>query len=239
MPYSHNKVPVSRTSVPENVPDSPISGSDSGDFGTKHREESYMLSTNAKEREQIDRFVRENVTDILRMIEAKCDELDITNDELMTAADVSRTSFYRLWKFIHPETMTDDEKRSKPSTEHVLRLCCALELTPKQFQYQSPTGGAPSFSDEKRAQITDQMWEIISNQRTTIEQLEKERNQLQEDNRRLTEIAFSREEDIRAHILRNNQLTDALIERHDQMHELNRLHNERVDRLLDTFLKTK
>ena len=35
------------------------------------------------------------------------------------------------------------------------------------------------------------------------------------------------------------QLTDALIERHDQMHELNRLHNERVDRLLDTFLKTK
>ena len=239
MPDSHNKVPVSRTSVPENVSDSPISGSDSGDFGTKHREESYMLSTNAKEREHIDRFVRENVTDILRMIEAKCDELDITNDELMTAADVSRTSFYRLWKFIHPETMTDDEKRSKPSTEHVLRLCCALELTPKQFQYQSPTGGAPSFSDEKRAQVTDQMWEIISNQRTTIEQLEKERNQLQEDNRRLTEIAFSREEDIRAHILRINQLTDALIDRHDQMHELNRLHNERVDRLLDTFLKTK
>ena len=196
-----------------------------------------MLSTNAKEREQIDRFIRENVTDILRMIEAKCDELDITNDELMTVADVSRTSFYRLWKYIHPETMTDDEKRSKPSTEHVLRLCCALELTPKQFQYQSPTGGAPSFSDEKRAQTTDQMWEIISNQRATIEQLERERNQLQEDNRRLTEIAFSREEDIRVQIQRNNRLTDALLERHDQMHELNRHHNERVDRLLAALLK--
>lgn len=239
MPELHNSVPDFRTLVPEQSQNSSVSGPDSGKSGTKSNEESYMLSTNAKEREQIDRFVRENVTDILRMIEAKCDELDITNDELMTAADVSRTSFYRLWKFIHPETMTEDEKRSKPSTEHVLRLCCALELTPKQFQYQSPTGGAPSFSDEKRAQVTDQMWEIISNQRTTIEQLEKERNQLQEDNRRLTEIAFSREEDIRVQIERNNKLTDALIERHDQMHELNRLHNERVDKLLDTFLKNK
>lgn len=198
-----------------------------------------MLGTNAKEREQIDLFIRENITEIMRMIEAKCDELDITNDELMTAADVSRTSFYRLWKFIRPETMTEEEKRSKPSTDHVLRLCCALEITPKQFQYQSPSGGAPSFTDEKRAQVSDQMWEIISTQRATIEQLEKERDRLQADNRRLTEIAFSREEDIRANIARNNKLTDALIERHDQMHELNRLHNERVDKLLDTFLKNK
>lgn len=198
-----------------------------------------MLGTNAKEREQIDRFIRENITEIMRMIESKCDELDITNDELMTAADVSRTSFYRLWKFIRPDTMTEEEKRSKPSTEHVLRLCCALEITPKQFQYQSPSGGAPSFTDEKRAQVSDQMWEIISTQRTTIAQLEKERDQLQADNRRLTEIAFSREEDIRANIARNNKLTDALLERHDQMHEINRQHNERVDKLLDTFLKNK
>lgn len=198
-----------------------------------------MLGTNAKEREQIDRFIRENITEIMRMIESKCDELDITNDELMTAADVSRTSFYRLWKFIRPDTMTEEEKRSKPSTEHVLRLCCALEITPKQFQYRSPSGDEPSFTDEKRAQVSDQMWEIISSQRATIAHLEEERNQLQADNRRLTEIAFSREEDIRANIARNNKLTDALLERHDQMHELSRQHNERVDRLLDTFLKNK
>lgn len=239
MPELHNSVPDFRTLVPEQSQNSSISGPDSGKSGTKHSEESYMLGTNAKEREQIDLFIRENITEIMRMIEAKCDELDITNDELMTAADVSRTSFYRLWKFIRPETMTEDEKRSKPSTEHVLRLCCALEITPKQFQYQSASGSEPSFTDEKRAQVSDQMWEIISTQRTTIAQLEKERDRLQEDNRRLTEIAFSREEDIRANIARNNKLTDALIERHDQMHELNRLHNERVDKLLDTFLKNK
>ena len=239
MPDCNTKVPDSRTFVPDEYQNHTVSGTDSGDFGTKFREESSMLGTNAKEREQIDRFIRENITEIMRMIESKCDELDITNDELMTAADVSRTSFYRLWKFIRPDTMTEEEKRSKPSTEHVLRLCCALEITPKQFQYQSPSGGAPSFTDEKRAQVSDQMWEIISTQRTTIAQLEKERDQLQADNRRLTEIAFSREEDIRANIARNNKLTDALLERHDQMHEINRQHNERVDKLLDTFLKNK
>lgn len=237
MPDNFKKVPDFRTSVPDQSQNSSASGSDSGESGTKNREESYMLGTNTKEREQIDLFIREHITEIMCMIEKKCDELDITNDELMTAADVSRTSFYRLWKFIRPESMSEEEKRHRPSTEHVLRLCCALEITPKQFQYRSPSGDEPSFTDEKRAQVSDHMWEIISSQRAAIARLEEERDQLQADNRRLTEIAFSREEDIRANIARNNKLTDALLERHDQMHELSHQHNERVDRLLAALLK--
>ena len=191
------------------------------------------------EREKIDPFIREHITVIMQMIEKKCDELDITNDALMTAADVSRTSFYRLWKFIHPETMTDEEKKHRPSTEHVLRLCCALEITPRQFQYQSPTGSAPTFTDDKREAVSDNMWDIIASQRATIEQLQTDIDQLQADNRRLSDIVFSREEDIRTNILRNNKLADTLIEHHNQMHELNRQHNERIDKLLDALLKSE
>lgn len=239
MPDDCKKVPDSRTFVPEQSQNHAGCGTDSGEFGTKPKEESYMLGTNKKEQEQIDLFVRENITEIMRMIEKKCDELDITNDELMTAADVSRTSFYRIWKFIRPESMTDEEKRSKPNTEHVLRLCCALELTPKQFQYESPSGSSPTYTDDRRAQVSDQMWAIISSQRATIEQLQTDLDQLQADNRRLTEIAFSREDDIRANIARNNKLTDALLERHDQLFELNRQHNERIDKLIDALLKSE
>ncbi len=191
----------------------------------------------------IDVFVRENIREIMQFLRSKCKEKGITHDELMTVTKIPHASFYRLWKMGLPEEqLTDEDKRpSKPNADHVCRLCIALGVSLAEFQHP-PTDDSimylPALKENSHEEVMNGIWGEIASLRDAISGLEAERERLESDNRRLSDIAFSREEDIRTNIARINKLTDALIERHDQMHELNRLHNDRVDRL-DTALRQR
>ena len=194
----------------------------------------------------IDRFVREHIRGIMGFIREKCDEKNITGDELMNITKIAHTSFYRLWKFGKPDEDLAEEDREwmknyKPNADHVCRICLAVGVSLDEFQ-RAPTAESvinlPALSELSHEKIMNNMWEEISGLRDTISILERDNAQLTEKNEELTKKVFDRENDIRSNIERINKLTDALIDRHDQMHELNRAHNERVDRL-DSALRDR
>lgn len=252
MPVCENKVPVFEPKVPGKCPNCenqvPKCGTNvprCEKNGASQHTEGINSMPNTKIAD-IDLFVREHIFDIMRFVQAKCDEKNITNDELMSVTKIAHSSFYRLWRCGRPEEeLTDEDKKPfKPNADHVCRMCLALGVSLDEFQ-RTPTAESvvflPALPEDSHSEIMDNLWNEISGLRDTIAQLEDENAALKSENKRLMNVALSREEDIRSNIMRINKLTDALIERHDQMHDINRTHYEHLytifSRILDSDAK--
>lgn len=232
MPNYEKTVPLLPGQIPEKFPES----------SKKHNEENDEVPNTAIP--DIDKFVRENIRAIMTFIRDKCEDKKITGDELMNITKIAHTSFYRLWKFGKPEDELDEEDRDwmktyKPNADHVCRICLAIGISLDEFQ-RAPTAESvinlPALSELNHEKIMNNMWEEIAEQRNTIKILETDNEQLARKNEELTKMVFSREEDIRSNIMRINKLTDALIDRHDQMHELNRTHYEHLYTIFSRIL---
>lgn len=184
----------------------------------------------------IDTLVRDKGAEILLFLKQKQEEMDISNTALMELTKIPQTSFYRIW----------NGDGSKLNSDHLCRLCLILGVSIDAFE-RDPSDDStirlPALREESHAAIIQGLMDEINKQKTTVAQLTEE---LEEKNAKIAELRQMLNDRIselcavqEQYASRVDKLTDALIERHDQMHELNKVHNARVDRLIEELLKAK
>lgn len=184
----------------------------------------------------IDSLIREKGSEILQFLQQKQEEMDITNADLMERTKIPQTSFYRIW----------NGDGTKVNADHLCRLCLILGVSIDAFQRDpsaTSTVRLPGLREDSHAEIIQGLQEEITRQKETVQQLTEE---LESKNAKITDLKQTLAERT-AELLflqqkysdRVDKLTDSLIERHDQMHELNKAHNVRVDRLIEEIFRIK
>ncbi len=238
MPELDNAVPVLREKVPSECRNHPKS---------MEEETSEVPNTAIPD---IDVFVREHIWEIMSFIRQKCEDKNVTAEELQIITKIAHTSFFRLWKFGKAEEELDEEELAKmkvykPNADHVCRLCLAIGISLDEFQ-RMPTGEStvklPALREDSHEEIMDSFFEEFNRQKNIIETLTYD-NSRKSDRIVELDVELKRRIDEFNELQRSSTeriavLTDALIERHDQMHQLNRDHGERIDRL-DTALRMR
>ncbi len=228
MPFYKNSVPLSETAVPSTTPTSATNN------GVNAMPNNY---------DELSAYIKQHIREIVPFLRAKSEEKDFTNEELMRITEIPKSTFYRIWKIGSPSEEMDptSKKPYMPDPDTICRLCLAIGVSLTEHD-SPPTNSSsinlPGLKENSHEAIMDNMWGEIAGLRSEISRLENDRDLILAENKKLMEVVFSREEDIRSNIERINMLTDALLERHDQMHELNRIHNERVDKL-DQALRSR
>lgn len=246
MPDYRFGVPLFAEKVPDKVPNQAPDGTESGTAGTnsgtdstRNSGDSAMLNLN--NREALNAYIREHIREIVTLVRAKASEKDCPHELLMYVTDISKSTFYRIWKIGTPEEEIDPKtgRSYMPSPDSIARLCLVLGISITEHDTPpSPesTVNLPGLKETSHEKIMDNMWSEIDSLRNTIKQLEADRERLESENKRLTDIVFSREDDIRTNIARNNKLTDALLEAYERMHKMTQEHNDRLDKLLENIL---
>lgn len=245
MPSCEIKVPLSNEKVPSEFQKSTKPSKESAKLNTdsaKPNGDSTML--NLENREVLNAYIKENIAEIVALIREVITKNDYSHELVMYVTDISKSTFYRIWKIGTPEEEFDPntKKRYMPTPDTIGRLCLVLGIsltehdTPPTADSTVTLAGLTEYSHEK---IMANMWSEIESLRNTITQLEADRERLETENARLANIAFSREDDIRANLARNNKLSDALLEAHERMHKITEDCNARVDKLLAAILDNK
>lgn len=198
---------------------------------------------NLNNREALNAYIREHIREIVTLVRAKVDMIGCPHELVMYVTDISKSTFYRIWKIGTPEEEIDPKtgKSYMPSPDSVARLCLVLGISITEHDTpptSDSTVNLPGLKGTSHEKVMENMWAEIESLRNTIKQLEADRERLESENKRLTDIVFSREDDIRTNIARNNKLTDALLEAYDRMHKMNQEHNDRLDKLLENILNS-
>lgn len=184
----------------------------------------------------IDTLIREKGPEILQFLRQKQEEMNISNADLMERSRIPQTSFYRIWS----------GDGHKMNADHLCRLCLILGVSIDAFQRDpsdSSTVRLPGLREDSHAEIVSGLMEEINRQKENVVKLTGE---LEEKNAKIAELKVIVAEKVnelcliqQKYVERFDRLTDALMERHDQMHELNIAHNIRVDKLIAEVLKSK
>lgn len=229
MPEPDNTIPLPASVISQTVPGSPTTAG-----------ESAMLDNN----EAITAYVKQHIREIVPFLRAKCSEKGYSNELVMKLTEIPRSTFYRIWKIGTPDEEVDPSSKKPyvPSPDTICRICTVVGVSLTEHA-NAPTDNStvklPGLKENSHEIIMDNMWKEISDLRETITKLEADRERLETENARLANIAFSREDDIRTNIARNNKLSDALIEAHERMHKITEDCNARVDKLLSAILDNK
>ena len=152
-----------------------------------------------------DKHRRQSYSKILiNQMNARAKERDAANKTIMEVADISQSTYYRFWnsELEYPVISLDD----------AINICAFLDLSIDALYRpvkELPTGNLPVL-DGPRDNIMENASKMLSERKSEIETLESQNSELRT---RLAEL------DAEARSL------------HNQIHELNRQHAERLDKL--------
>ena len=178
-------------------------------------------------RPDISLIIRDHGPGLLDHMRHKQKERGVSNAEIINLAGIPQSSFYRLWN--------GDGK--KMDHDHVARICLFLGISIDDFLHDTTdeTKAKLEISEVSHEDVMTNIHEEIGRLKNTIEQLQKDISErdtkimLLEDG-----LKTKTEEMVTLHATyadRIDKLKDVLIERHTQMHEMNRIHNERIDEM--------
>lgn len=192
---------------------------------------------------EIHKYIREHIREIAPFLHEKAREKGITNEELMIATDISHSTLYRIWKIGTPdEERGKDGKPYMPDPATIGVLCLALGVSYNEFEKKPVPDAAviiPAANAESQEKVMDNIWGEVQKNREMVETLESKNAELKNKKAEISQELTDTREELKRCYARIEQLTDILIDRHDQMHELNKLHNLRVDRLFEEMLRLK
>lgn len=192
---------------------------------------------------EIHKYIREHIREIAPFLRKKSKEKGITNEELMIATKISHSTIYRIWKIGTPdEEIGKDGKPYMPDPASIGLLCLALGVTYNEFEHAPSTDSAviiPGASAESQEKVMENIWAEVKKNKEAAEILESEKSDLIDRNAELEHTISELRAELKECRARIDQLTDALIERHDQMHSINREHCEQVSRLTATLAETQ
>lgn len=192
---------------------------------------------------EITPFIKNHIREIMPYLRKKAEEKGLKNDELMAATAIPHTTYYRMWKIGTPdEEKQKDGKPYLPDPDNVCRLCLAIGASLDEFQ-RVPSAETPVFlpalSGESAERVITNMWGEVQKNKEAAESLESEKSDLIDRNAELEHTIRELRAELKECRARIDQLTDALIERHDQMHSINREHCDQVSRLTATLAETQ
>lgn len=192
---------------------------------------------------EIHKYIREHIREIAPFLHKKAKEKGITNEELMIATNVSHSTLYRIWKIGTPdEEKGKDGKMYMPDPGTIGVLCLALGVMYNEFEKAPAPDVAviiPAANAESQEKVMDNIWGEVQKNREIAETLENKNAELKAKKAEISQELADAREELKRCYARIEQLTDILIDRHDQMHELNRQHNLRVDRLFEEMFRLK
>lgn len=172
-------------------------------------------------------LIRESGPELLAFMKKKQKEKELSNADIIKYTGIPQTSFYRFW----------NSDGTHMDHDNVARICLLLGISIDEFR-RSPTDESKAkleIYENSHEDVMNNIHSEINRQKQTIAELRKEIEELEEENKRLELEVRDKINEIIAlhtrHAERVDKLNDALLLRHDQMHELNNHHNERVDTL--------
>lgn len=243
MPLDDIRVPILNSKMPQKSTASTIGATNCGNMDSKNVPQNEKMEDcdMPNSQPEINSFVKEHIREIMPFLRKKCEEKGLKNEELMIATAIPHTTFYRMWKIGTPdEERGRDGRQYVPDPDNVCRLCLTIGVSLDEFQ-RVPTADStvflPALSEQSHEKVIDNMWGEVQKNREAAENLESEKTDLLDKNAELEETLRQAREELRQCHARIDQLTDALIERHDQMHEINRAHSERIDKLNNELLQ--
>lgn len=192
---------------------------------------------------EIHKYIREHIREIAPFLREKAREKGITNEELMIATNISHSTMYRIWKIGTPdEERGKDGKLYMPDPATIGVLCLAIGVAYNEFEKAPASDAAviiPAASAESQEKVMDNIWGEVQKHREMVETLENKNAELKSKKDEISQELTDAREEIRRCYARIDRLTDILIEHHNQVNELNRAHNSRVDKLIEDIFRCK
>lgn len=192
---------------------------------------------------EIHKYIREHIREIAPFLREKAREKGITNEELMIATNISHSTMYRIWKIGTPdEERGKDGKLYMPDPATIGVLCLAIGVAYNEFEKAPASDAAviiPAASAESQEKVMDNIWGEVQKHREMVETLENKNAELKSKKDEISQELTDAREEIRRCYARIERLTDILIEHHNQVNELNRTHNSRVDKLIEDIFRCK
>lgn len=176
---------------------------------------------------EVSQIIREHGPRLLNYMKTKQKERGVNNAEIIKLAGVPQSSFYRLW----------NGDGLKMDQDHVARICLFLGISIDEFMREPSENHTAKLGilEASHEDVMTNIHEEIGRLKHTIEELQKD---IAEKDSQIQSLKSSldakTEELITTHSTyadRIDKLKDALIDRHSQMHEMNLIHNSRVDEM--------
>lgn len=242
VPDQHKTVPLSSAKSAISSSESAISGSESAIFNG----DSAMLDY--ENREKLNAYIRDHVREIVPFLRTKAAEKKLANEKIIDITEIPKSTFYRIWKIATPEEEVDPKTQKPyiPSPDSIARLCLLLGVSVTEHDTpptEESTAQLPGLQENSHEKIMNNLLAELNRQKDIISTLTGDNSKKsdrivvldQELKRRIDENAELRA----AYSRRIDELTDALLDRHDQMLTLSREYNSRIDKLLDALLKNQ
>lgn len=179
-------------------------------------------------------LIRESGPELLAYMKKRQKEKELSNADIIKYTGIPQTSFYRFW----------NSDGNHMDHDNVARICLLLGISIDEFR-RTPTDESKAnlpILENSHEDVMNNIHSEINKQKQTITELHEEIEGLEAEIQALeAEVKLKTDEIIALHTRyadRVDKLKDALLERHDQMHELNKQHNARVD-LLNKELKSR
>lgn len=172
-------------------------------------------------------LIKKHGPEILSCLKNRQKERGVSNADIIKLAGIPQSTFYRFW----------NGNGTNLDHDNVARICLFLGVSVDDFR-RDPTDTSKAKLDIPEISHEDVMTNIhaeLNKQRETIDTLNANIAALEAKNTSLEAMLKEKTDEIillhSSYAEKIGKLTDALLERHEHMHNLNVTHNARVDHL--------